>query len=382
MMPKKLLIVHFGEIWLRGKNRGNYIRLLLANIRQALAGLELNISLSYDRIFINGDDASLEKAYEKLGYVFGISNYELAYSTSPDLASIAKLAVELAKQSGAKSIKINAHRSYKQLNFDSLQIEKSIQKEASANGIAASLHKFDKQIYVNVTRDAAYVFDEKKKGLGGLPVGSEGACIVLISGGIDSPVAAWFAMKRGLKPIYLHLHAFQSGDEAANGKLGTIASILSKYYPAKFYFLPSYFFDAAAVAAHTGRCTLVLLKHFMLRLAERIAEKEHAKAIVTGESLGQVASQTLENLYAESVRIKLPILRPLIGFDKEEIIGFAKRIGTYDISILPYKDVCSIEAKNPRTKCKQDEVSELAKKTKIGSVIRKTVAKAYVASYQ
>jgi thiamine biosynthesis protein ThiI len=381
MMPNKQLVVHFGELWLRGKNRGNYIKSLTDNLAKTLAGLHLSIRRSYDRILIEGSEPELEQAYARLGYVFGISNYEMAYATRPELGEITRLAVELAKQAGAKSIKVNAHRSFKQLSFDSMQIVKSIEKEARANGINASLRNFDKEVYVNVTKDAAYIFTEKKKGLGGLPVGSEGTCIVLISGGIDSPVAAWFAMKRGLKPIYLHLHAFQSNEEAANGKVASVAALLSKYYPAKFYFAPSYFFDAAAVAGHTGRCTLVLLKHFMLRLAEKIAEKEHAKAIVTGESLGQVASQTLENLSAESSRIKLPILRPLIGFDKEEIIGFAKKIGTYDISILPYKDVCSIEARNPRTKCKQEEVLDLAGKIKLGSVIRRTLAKMSVKEY-
>ncbi len=381
MMKNERLIVHFGELWLRGKNRSAYIKILIKNIKQALVGLDLEIRLAYDRIFIDGSEASLQEAYSRLGYVFGISNYELAYSTKPELESITKIAVALAKQLGAKSIKINAHRSFKQLSFDSMQIVRSVEEEAKANGIASSLHDFEKEIYINVTKDAAYVFSEKKRGLGGLPVGSEGTCIVLISGGIDSPVAAWMMMKRGLKPVYLHLHAFQNGDEAANSKMGEIANLLSKYYPSRFYFLPSYFFDVAAASGHTGRCTLVLLKHFMLKLAEKIAEKEHATAIVTGESLGQVASQTLENLSAESVHIKMPILRPLIGFDKEEIINLAKKIGTYNISILPYKDVCSIEARNPRTKCRKEEILELAKKVKLGSVVKRTIANAYIKDY-
>ena len=380
---KELVIVHFGELWLRGKNRGEYINMLVKNIRHSLAGLEYSMQLQYDRLFIYSSSASLEAVKSRLAYVFGISNYEGVHVSKPEIKDITRLAVSLAKAQKAKKIKIIAHRSYKGFDFDSNDIIRSISDAARRAGIEPRLDDFDTPIYVNVTRSTAFLFTEKIKGAGGLPVGSEGKCVVLLSGGIDSPVAAWFAMKRGLEPVFVHVYALQNADTLLKGKMGRLFSELGKYcISCKSYLVPSYFFDAAAASAGAGRLTLVLLKHFMLKLAENVAKKEGAKAIVTGESLGQVASQTLENLTAESYDIGLPVLRPLIGFDKEEIISIAKKINTYNISIEPYKDVCSISARNPKTKSRVEEIKVLSQKIKLRSLITRSLNAATVLNFE
>ncbi|MEM4034319.1 MAG: tRNA uracil 4-sulfurtransferase ThiI [Candidatus Micrarchaeaceae archaeon] len=370
----KLIIAHFGELWLRGKNRNAYINTLIDNIRHALNGMHYEMHRSYDRLLIKADDEELERIKSALSTVFGISNYEIAHATEPRLGNIAELAVTLAKEQGAKSIKIDSHRSDKRLGFDSKEVIKKISSAAEANGIEPKLTDYEMPIFVNVTRDNAYVFTEKNKGATGLPVGSEGRCVILISGGIDSPVAAWFAMKRGLAPIYVHVHAFSNNNEAMNSKIISLLNVLAAYSNGyKAYFVPSYAFDAAVAAAGADRYALIMLKNFMLKIAQRVAAKEGAGAIVTGESLGQVASQSLENLTAEAYGIRLPIIRPLIGFDKEETISIAKRIHTYPESIKPYKDVCTINAKNPKTKSRIEEIKALSSKMKMGTLVEKAL---------
>ncbi len=368
-------MVHFGELWLRGKNRGQYIKRLACNISSSLSGLDFSIATKYDRLLISIKSDQVAEAKKRLGSVFGISNYELAYTAEPSIESIVNASIGLAESANAKSIKIIAHRSDKTLGFDSNTITEQIAKKAESVGILPVLHGFELPIYVNVTKEAAYISTEKLNGLGGLPVGSEGKCVVLLSGGIDSPVASWFAMKRGLEPIYLHVHAFRTNEEAVkSSKISSIVEALSAYYKgSKVYYVPSYLFDASALAARLNRYSLVMLKNFMLRLAQAIAKKEGASCIVTGESLGQVASQTAENMLAESYGIKTLVIRPLVGFDKQEIIGIAKKIGTYEQSIKPYKDVCSISSRNPKTKCKTEEVKELSRKIGISSIVAKSL---------
>ncbi|MGC8676493.1 MAG: tRNA uracil 4-sulfurtransferase ThiI [Candidatus Micrarchaeia archaeon] len=382
-LGNSLLVVHFGELWLRGKNRNLYISALVKNINAALAGMRYALRRQYDRIIIEADANTLRLASGKLANVFGISNYEIAHVVEPRLESIASLAADLAEGSGANSIKIEAHRSDKRLPFDSIGIMKAVADAVKAKGIEPRLKGFGSRLFVNATEKVAYVYMDKNKGLGGLPVGSEGKCVVLLSGGIDSPVAAWYAMKRGLEPVYLHVHAFRDNAEAMRGKVQNLLGVLARYSPRySAYFVPSYMFEAASASARADRYALVILKNFMLRLAQAVAKKEHAGAIVTGESLGQVASQTLENLYAESQGVKLPILRPLIGFDKEEIIGIAKRIGTYEESIKSYADVCSIVARNPKTKCDPESIKSLASRMKMGVLVRRSLSAAsFVPNY-
>jgi thiamine biosynthesis protein ThiI len=193
-----------------------------------------------------------------------------------------------------------------------------------------------------------------------------------MSGGIDSPVAAWYAMKRGVTPVYVHLHAFQDPEDAVKGKVTDLLGTLSRYYPHyKVYFVPSHIFQAGSFKY--GRYELILLKAFMLKLAERVARREHALNVFTGESLGQVASQTSGNILATQCGTKLPVLRPLIGFDKEEIIRVARAIGTYEDSIRPYKDVCSINARNPTLSADPARTREMLREMNISSIVTRSL---------
>ncbi len=370
---EKLIMVHFGELWLRGRNRNTYIKKLASNMSRMLYGEDMKMERLYDRFIIRlGKDADLESIKKKLGYVFGISNFEIAYATSPDMESIVKLATRMFKEMDRKITKISAHRTFKELPFNSVDIVNRLYGIASKIGVELSSKGFEREFKVNVTKDTAFCSFEKISAAGGLPVGTSGKGIVLLSGGIDSPVAAWYAMKRGVEPIYVHVYGYANAEEAMKSKIPKIVKLLGRYSPSpKVYYLPSHFFQMGALKAR--KYELILLKAFMLMLAEKVASFEEAGMIFTGESLGQVASQTPSNLAAAEDGIKIPILRPLVGFDKQEIIKVAKAIGTYEVSILQYKDVCSINSRNPKTHTSIAKIKELKKDTKIKSIVTRTV---------
>lgn len=378
---ERLIVVHFGELWLKGHNRNKYVRLLEANLREQLRGESFVLQRHFDRLILRLDKKSNTDSIEsKLGKVFGISGFDVALATGPTVAQISGTAKKmLAEKPRPASVKINSHRSYKQLPFTSVDVVEKLKDVVDKLGIEPMIKGYERELNVSITKDVAFLSFEKEKGPGGLPVGSSGKAIILLSGGIDSPVAAWYAMKRGLVPVYVHLHAFKDDKEAENGKLASIIGTLSGFYPHyTAYFIPSYVFQANSFKF--GKYELILLKAFMLRLAEKLAAKEDAKSIFTGESLGQVASQTSSNLLAEQQGIDLPILRPLIGFDKEEIVNVAKRIGTFEESIKPYKDVCSINARNPKTEAKAEEIKKMLKHIGIDKVVNRTLKLSSVVS--
>ncbi len=265
-----------------------------------------------------------------------------------------------------------AHRSYKGVPFDSMEIIRAITSSAAVTGIRLEKDA-QRSIYISVAEPFTIICDNKRRGLGGLPIGSSGKAIVLLSGGIDSPVAAFCAMRRGLAPVYLHFHGFASNAEAASSKIAGIVSLLAGYSgSARIYYAPAYMFQSAAMRA-SSRYELVLFKRFMHAVAALVATREGAGAIVTGESLGQVASQTVENMIAAAPPASLFAMRPLIGADKEEIVSVAKRIGTYALSIKPYKDVCSIRSRHPATKARVDVVERIYESTGMRALEKKTL---------
>ncbi len=268
-------------------------------------------------------------------------------------------------------------RSYKGLKYNSQELVSSFLKNKKKFPFILD-RESEKELRINLTKDGAVITQEKMKGPGGLPVGSSGKCIVLISGGIDSPVASIFAMKRGLAPIYLHVHAFPKNDSAQKSKMKEEISLLKEYYVnSKSYFIPSYLFQAATLKT-PKEYELVLFKKFLYKLAEKVGGEEKADVIVTGESLGQVASQTVKNLIASEKDISLLVVRPLITFDKQEIINEAKRLGTYEISIKKYPDVCSFRAENPSTGAKEEFINKLYKQCKLDNIVKNSIKKASV----
>ena len=376
---KRMIVIRFGELWLRGKNRSDYINVLLKNIDIKFSGLKYRVEKHYDKIVITPSSSSFKEVLYRIGFLFGVSTYEVAYETEPRPSSIVKDACRIMKSADGKgAFRINAHRAYKQHKFNSEDIVRKLATAAEKKGIPLSPKEYSREVYVSVAKDFAYISVQRFKGLGGLPVGSSGRCIVLFSGGIDSPVAAWLAMKRGMEPVYVHMHAFPNASEVLESKIANLIEKLSDYHETyRVYYIPTHRFQVAALK--TGRYELVMLKRFMLKCAEQLLDREKSKVIVTGESIGQVASQTQNNLFSEEQEINASVIRPLACFDKSEIIEIAKRIGTFDESVKPYRDVCSISAKHPVINSDPKTVLRIEKEIKLDSLAVTAVKSAEIA---
>ena len=369
------VVIHFGEIWLKGKNRSSFINRLLGNVKLALEG-ERYSELANERdrfmLYLN-DDSDIGSITGKLRYVFGVEWFAPVVFAENDIGSIISTAKKLLKK--GDKVKVVAHRSYKELDFTSTDVVSAFIKRAGSLPFMID-KEARSHLFINATKTGTIMHTDKMRGPGGLPVGCSGKAVVLFSGGIDSPVAAYYAMKRGLFPIYLHVHALESNDAVDGTKIGKLMKILSRYCRNNVsYYVPAHVFQAKAIKT-PRKYELVLFKRFLIKLSERIAKEEGALAIVTGEGLGQVASQTVKNLAASERGSKLFIMRPLIGFDKNEIVGKATDIGTFDISKGSYKDVCSFNALNPSTGSEASVINELYRSAGIGRAVTESFKRA------
>jgi thiamine biosynthesis protein ThiI len=290
-------------------------------------------------------DAPVEKesVFEALQIVFGLANFSAVSQVPSTPAHIRDCVLDLLRGRDFGYFAIRARRVHKSLPFSSMEINHEVG--------AAVVERYRKKVdlkhpecacHIEIFRDKAFVSVDKIKGPGGLPVGSSGRVMVLMSGGFDSPVAAFYALKRGASCEFIHFHSHPFTDRASQEKVKQLVSSLSKYQlHSKLYMVPFVETQKEIVAEVPAMYRVVFYRRFMMRIAERLAQQNNIRAIVTGESLGQVASQTIENMAAVEQVVTLPVLRPLIGLDKNEIMDFARRIGTYDISVLPHDDACT-----------------------------------------
>ncbi len=375
MFNYKEVVIHFGEIWLKGENRRFFVNALYRNVRDALLEEKYDsLENMRDRFMLHLNEKSdMHSILGKLGYVFGISWFAPVAVTKNSIADIVECAREIIEP--GSTVRIVAHRSLKSVNFSSKDIVDTLLDRAKKLKFDMD-KKARKRLYVNVTNRGSFLYVKKIMGLGGLPVGTSGKAVILLSGGIDSPVASFYAMKRGLEPIYVHVHAFQSNDDERLSKIDKLTGALSKYYgKAETYIIPGYVYQSFVMNTPSKYGNL-LFKLFIYRLAGGIAKKEKASCIVTGESLGQVASQTASNLNATTHNIDPFIMRPLIGFDKQEIVNVAKKIGTFELSIGTYKDVCQTNSRNTVLVSDAKGLRAVYKAAKLDTALRMTMKKA------
>jgi thiamine biosynthesis protein ThiI len=375
------VLIHYGELGLKGLNRPYFERKLVENIRKALEGLEYEgIEKTQGRIILKlSEKSNIEKIEEKLRKVFGISSFAFAFATEANLDAIKKLVNDKFEVEVGAKVKVSTKRADKTLPFTSMDVNRELGAFLVKNFNAKiDLKQPQKEFFVELVNGKAYVFDKKCKGLYGLPVGVSGKVLHLLSGGIDSPVAAWLLMKRGCEVDFLHFHAFQKFDEKRCGKVLQLMKVLAQYRGvgvSKAFFVPFYPFEAEAVEA-PAKYRLILFRRFMVRVAEEIANKHGIKALGSGENLAQVSSQTLENMAVISRATVLPILRPLLTYEKNETVDLAKQIGTFNISITPYKDCCSLFlTKHPATKAKLEVVESLERKMNLHEAIKESLEK-------
>ena len=341
------IVCHYHEIALKGKNRKFFEEKLVFNIKSALpkASFEFVKRIS-GRIIVKLTDRGLKKQIKIkniLKDVFGIVNFSFVDGCNPEIKAIKNKALEILKSKRFKTFKIQTKRSDKEFSLTSQKINEKVGAFIVDNlNKKVKLEKPGATCFIEITKNQAFLYTEKIKGPGGLPVSTGGKAAVLLSGGIDSPVAGFLTMKRGVKAVFIHFHAHPYTDKASIDKVKRIVKSLNRFqFNSKLYLVPFADVQKQIVLKMPAKLRVVFYRRFMLRIAQAIGRKEKVSALVTGDSIGQVASQTLENILAISEAANIPILRPLIGFDKEEIINLAKKIDTFDISILPYQDCCA-----------------------------------------
>ena len=360
-----IILLKLGEIVLKGLNRKAFERKLLSNIAYRLKPIgNFKISCLQSTVYVEPEDdtCDMDEAFGACGKIFGIISMARASACEKDKDAIAKLAISCLKEQmeSAKSFKVESKRSDKSFPMTSIQLSQYVggELQEAYPDTPVDVHNPDLTVHVEVRDMAAYVHADPIPGAGGMPVGSNGVAVTLLSGGIDSPVSTYMIARRGVRLIPIHFFSFPYTSEQAKEKVVELAELLTAYCGrmtievVPFTHIQEEIRDKCPEEYFT-----LIMRRFMMRIAERIAEYNGAKAIVTGENLGQVASQTMEAMAVTRAVTSMPVIQPLIGFDKEEIIRLARKIGTFDTSILPYEDCCTVfTPRHPRTKPKLKDV--------------------------
>lgn len=377
-MPK-YVVAHFHEIALKGRNRSLFETRLVENIQAQLgASIFERVERLESRIFItlkkNFDDATRDV----LSRVFGITSFAPVYSVKPARPLIEQAAVALMQKQKNVSFAIRTKRSDKDFPGTSDEISAAIGATVvGATGARVNLTNPDITIFVEILSQRALITSEKYAGPGGLPVSISGKVCAMLSGGIDSPVAAWKVMKRGCEIVFAHFHSYPHTSKASITKVRELAKLVGAYQPMSVLYLIPFAEAQRQVVMYTEpKYRVLLYRRLMIRIVNELAKNERASAIVTGESIGQVASQTLPNLHATEAAADIPIFRPLIGDDKEEIITQAKKIGTYLTSIQPHDDCCTLFIpKNPSTNARISDLEREEQRMPIDELIHETIQK-------
>jgi len=336
-----LAAVTSSEITLKGRNRRFFETILMKNIQASLGQAKISKKgTSRFLISADGDEDEVRGSLEK---VFGVDTISFPIEVPLDIRKIEDAALSYGIRK--KSIRVHTRRSSKKFPMTSAQVNNVIGKGLVDSGCTVDLDNPDETVFIDILDKSALVSTGKTKGLGGLPVGSSGKVLSLLSGGIDSPVASWLMMKRGCTVDFLHMHPFKSNKDVRKSKIMEIAEKLREYSPQKMrIFVVPYTEFYKKTLSTDSKKEMVIFRRFLLRLADRLARRKKHKGIVMGDSIGQVASQTLDNIMAVNDASRFPVFRPLVSFNKNEIVDLAMKIGTYEPSIKEYKDCCSLVA--------------------------------------
>ena len=377
-----IILLKIGEIILKGLNRRRFEQKLLGNIRWRLSRLgKFRVYLMQSTIYVEGEDgADMDAAFEELRKVFGVVSISRAAACEKDKDAIAKLAIACMREEmgRAKSFKVESKRSDKSFPLTSVQLSQYVGGELSEAypEVAVDVHDPELTVHIEVRDLAAYVHKSPVPGAGGMPVGSNGVAVSLLSGGIDSPVSSWMIARRGVRLIPVHFFSFPYTSQQAKEKVIELARLLTPWCgKMRMEVVPFTHIQEEIRAKCPEEYFTLIMRRFMMRIAERIALDNGAKAIVTGENLGQVASQTMEAMASTQAVIGLPVLQPLVGMDKGEIVAMARRIGTFDTSILPYEDCCTVfTPRHPRTHPTVAEVEEAEAALDVDALVNEALA--------
>ena len=356
------VVVHYGEVGLKGGNRPIFEKTLIENISRALAGLHIKaVRKLYGRLVVDlAPESPWEEVRQRLGRVCGVVNFSPAHRVEATVEDIEAAVDEATSQYAFDSFRVQTKRADKTFALNTPELNAHIgARVQAATGAAVDLSDAaDFTLLIEIVSGTALVACERHPGPGGLPVGVSGRVACMLSGGIDSPVAAYTMLKRGCRVDFIHFHSYPYTDRASVDKVLEVAELLTRFQNrASVSLVPFAEVQQRIVAETPARFRIILYRRFMVRISEAIAQRLGAKALVTGESLGQVSSQTLTNITTIEAAAAKPILRPLIGMDKQEIISLARAIGTYEVSIQPHDDCCSLlMPRRPATRSTPEEL--------------------------
>ena len=372
-------IIHYAELGLKGHNRINFERRLVSNIDTALGDLgDFKVRRFHSYIMVAApDETSSSEIEHRLSRLPGIAYFAPTSVTPLDIAAMTEAALDLAKDTITPdmSFRVRTTRGNKQFPIKSTDVDRYVGGEVQdLTQARVDLSNPDVTLSIQIY-DEAYLFAQRIRGLGGLPLGSSGHVVALFSGGIDSPVAAHLIMKRGCAVDFVHFHLLRGPEQIRGAKIVAMArQVLAPHRtPGRLYMVSATPFEAA-MATLDSRVATVVFRRFIMRVADNLARHRRAQALITGESVGQVASQTLRNINLIAQATDLPILRPLIAMDKLEIIALAKKIETYELSIQPYKDPCSLHARRPATWAQLGDVLAVEEAIDVDALLEETLA--------
>ena len=379
-----LYLIRYGEIGLKGENRSIFEDKLMSNIRKVIKPEDKNLKIykTPGRIFLE-TVANPQIVKDRLLKTAGLVSFSPVKKLNLDYEEIKESVLESAKQFMEEkekvTFRISARRSNKKYKYDSMELQYNlgeyVLESIGEDKISVDLHEPDLDINVEIRKNHAYVYSESFEGMGGLPVGTTGNVGLMLSGGIDSPVAGYMGLKRGVKLTPIYFHSFPFTSDRAKEKVIELAEVLAEYQNEIDLHVVNF---TEILKEINEKCPekliTLIMRRLMIKVSEKIMEKQNGKAIITGESIGQVASQTLEALKVTNNVPELPILRPLLGLNKVQIVNLAKKIGTYDISIQPYEDCCTVFVPDsPETRPTIQQIKEGEEKLDVKNMIKKAV---------
>ncbi len=376
------IMVRFGELSTKGKNKTDFIRTLAKNIKNALSDYnEVQVITQYDHIYVKLNGLDPQNIIEILQDVSGIHSLSLVLKTDPDIENLKNISLEMVKAEEGKTFKVHAKRANKKYPIISDQINREIAGHILRNTkLKVDVHNPDILVSVEIREEGAYVFAHTYPAAGGYPLGVGGKTMLMLSGGIDSPVAAYLLMKRGIRIECVHFASPPYTNAGVIEKLKDLLGKLNKYQPEiRLNIIPFTKIQEDIYKYCDESYAITIMRRMMFRIAERMARRRRCLAISTGESVGQVASQTLDSMQVINEVTRMPVIRPVVCYDKEDIIKLARKIDTFEISIRPFEDCCTIFApKNPKTKPDYKKCLEFEEKWDWESEINEAVKNAEV----
>ena len=377
-----ILIVKYGEIGVKGKNRYIFENKLIKNVKNILKPIgKFNVYKEYGRIYVDLDGYDYEEVVEEVKKVFGIVGVCPAVRAEKDYNLLKELALKMLEEKieqGYKSFKVDSRRGDKDFKLTSQEMSLDIGGYLVSqvkDKIAVDVRNPEVKIHCELRQNHVMVYSDTIPGYGGLPLGTNGRAMSLLSGGIDSPVASWMVAKRGMELECIHFHSYPFTSEKSQEKVRDLDQILAKYCGRVILHKVNMLEIQKSIGLNCKDEEMTIIsRRFMMRIAERVAESRHCDALVTGESIGQVASQTIQGLTCTNASVKMPVFRPLIAMDKTEIIEVAQKIGTFETSILPEEDCCTVfSPKKPVTKPKLDRIEKSENKLDVEKLIQDAI---------